>query len=115
FILAGDMNCPEHFWNAPQDAYEFDRPSYCYPSLDQNGELLDTYRILNSDDLGFTSADGNPYRSGDEPAARLDYIFSDMNPWVIPYSSEMLFKDIQASPPWALSDHFGVLTRFLLL
>ncbi|MBI2519851.1 MAG: endonuclease/exonuclease/phosphatase family protein [Bdellovibrio sp.] len=115
FILAGDLNCPEHFWNAAQDAYEFDRPSYCYPSLDPNSELLDTFRLLNFDDLGYTSADGNPYRSLDEPAARLDYIFSDVNPRVIPYSSEMVFKDIQSSPPWALSDHFGVLTRFLLL
>ncbi|OFZ12921.1 MAG: hypothetical protein A2X86_08825 [Bdellovibrionales bacterium GWA2_49_15] len=116
FILAGDLNCPEHFWNAEQSDYEYDRTSYCYPSLNPRGEFVDTYRLLNFDDLGYTStAEENPYVAPNEPPARLDYIFSDANPRVIPFSSEIVFKDIQSSPPWALSDHFGVLTRFLLL
>ena len=111
FILSGDTNCPEYFWNAAENRTETDKPSYCYPSLNPNGELLDTYRLLNPDDLGWTNGTANPYHTVGEPDARIDYIFSDVNPRVIPYSSKIIFQDT-TSP---LSDHYGVLTNFLLL
>lgn len=115
FLLAGDFNCWENSWNPARSEYNMNQSSYCYPEISSNGDMVDTYRLHNLINDGWTSDSNNPYHTQGEPSARIDYIFSDINPFFLPIGSQVVFKNINQSSPWALSDHYGVMTTFMAL
>ncbi|MFN8670707.1 MAG: endonuclease/exonuclease/phosphatase family protein [Candidatus Sericytochromatia bacterium] len=80
---------------------------------------IDTYRLKNKSDNGFTSDNTNPYNSKKEKSKRLDYIFllpenRGINNQKLKYSFEVLESKIVNNTPVNgkfMSDHFGLNTK----
>jgi endonuclease/exonuclease/phosphatase family metal-dependent hydrolase len=129
YILAGDFNVNEHcFINKKEESTTYtieERHDPAYKSIMNKLEIVDTFRTANSkfspkDDnyLGYTvNADLNPYVNGGinksfAKFGRIDYIFLSQSAKATVDYSRVVFQPLRKEKPsFAISDHFGVLTK----
>jgi exonuclease III len=109
-IITGDFNYPL--------LDNTDSTSKAYKDLKNRLNVIDTYRVANPNDPGFSHDGRNNEYAGEDPPERLDFIF------VLPenrlkdkrsnYKVEILSSKIVFNTPYQgmfLSDHFGINTK----